>query len=114
MYKDPSSGKSFDSIIALCHEFNVKLNLTTNGSFHSPLGYSVEQWARLIVPVTTDVKFSWNGMSSEVQEQIMRGSKLHKQVSGHSCLRWALSSYEQRCVLFHSIGCKPQNVPEYS
>ena len=42
MYKD------FDKIIDLCKEFNLKLNLTTNGSF---LGRGAANWSNVIVPV---------------------------------------------------------------
>jgi MoaA/NifB/PqqE/SkfB family radical SAM enzyme len=50
----------------------VKLNLTTNGTFPR-LG--AEAWARLIVPVTSDVKISWNGATKATQEAIMIGSQ---------------------------------------
>ena len=39
MYRD-SKGRTFEDIIKLCRQYNIKLNLTTNGSFHSPQGHS--------------------------------------------------------------------------
>jgi MoaA/NifB/PqqE/SkfB family radical SAM enzyme len=38
----------------------------------------VEYWAERIVPVTSDVKFSWNGALPETQERIMVGSRWEK------------------------------------
>jgi MoaA/NifB/PqqE/SkfB family radical SAM enzyme len=50
----------------------VKLNLTTNGTFPR-LG--AEEWARRIVPVTSDIKISWNGATKATHEAIMLGSR---------------------------------------
>jgi len=69
---EPLLYRQFDEIIKLCHEYQVKLNLTTNGSF--PIK-GVEKWAEMIVPVGSDVKISWNGATKETHEKIMRGSK---------------------------------------
>lgn len=69
---EPLLYKNFSEIISMCHEFNVKLNLTTNGTFP---GKSVTEWAKLIVPITSDVKISFNGATKITQENIMSGSK---------------------------------------
>ena len=74
---EPLYYKHFEDILKLCHEHDVKLNLTTNGSFY---GGGVEYWAPKIIPVGSDVKFSWNGITNETQEKIMKGSKLDKQI----------------------------------
>ena len=65
----------FEEIIQLCHEYKVKLNLTTNGTFPRK---SPEEWSKLLVPVTSDVKFSWNGATKETQEKVMLGSNWEK------------------------------------
>lgn len=39
MYRD-AKGRTFEDIINLCRSYNIKLNLTTNGSFYSPQGHS--------------------------------------------------------------------------
>lgn len=65
----------FEDIINLCHEYNIKLNLTTNGTFPRK---GVDKWANLLLPVTSDVKISWNGASKETQEKIMLGTKWEK------------------------------------
>jgi hypothetical protein len=41
-------------------------------------GLGARAWAERIVPVTSDVKLSWNGATAETQEQIMLGSKWEK------------------------------------
>ncbi len=65
---EPLIYKHFDQIIEMCHTYNLKLNLTTNGTF--PIK-GAEAWAKLIVPVASDVKISWNGATKETQEKIM-------------------------------------------
>jgi MoaA/NifB/PqqE/SkfB family radical SAM enzyme len=72
---EPLLYKNFDDILALCHEHGVKLNLTTNGTF--PIK-GVEAWAKLIIPVTYDVKISWNGATKATQEKIMLGTNWEK------------------------------------
>lgn len=69
---EPLLYDQFEEIIAICRQHGVKLNLTTNGTFPR-LG--AEAWARLIVPVTSDVKISWNGATKATQEAIMIGSQ---------------------------------------
>lgn len=72
---EPLVYKQFEEIINMCHEFKVKLNLTTNGTF--PIK-GVKTWAELIVPVTSDIKISWNGATKKTQEDIMKGSNWEK------------------------------------
>lgn len=68
---EPLLFKDFEQIIALCKEFKIKLNLTTNGTF--PIKGAIA-WAKLIVPFASDVKISWNGATKTTQEKIMSGS----------------------------------------
>lgn len=72
---EPLVYKHFEDIIALCHQYHIKLNLTTNGTFPRK---GVEAWANLLVPITSDVKVSWNGASKAVQEKIMLGTRWEK------------------------------------
>ena len=69
---EPLLYDQFEDIIALCERYGVRLNLTTNGTFPR-LGAS--KWAERIVPVTSDVKISWNGATSATNEAIMLGSR---------------------------------------
>lgn len=61
----------FEEVLALCAKHKIQLNLTTNGSFP---GLGAKEWAKRIVPVTSDVKISWNGATKVTQEAIMSGS----------------------------------------
>lgn len=69
---EPLLYEQFEGIIDLCRRYDVKLNLTTNGTFPR-LG--AKAWAKLIVPVTSDVKISWNGATKKTHESIMLGSR---------------------------------------
>lgn len=72
---EPLLYKQFTEILAICLEYDVKLNLTTNGTF--PIK-GAATWAELIVPVTSDVKISWNGATKLTHEKIMRGAQWEK------------------------------------
>ena len=72
---EPLLYEHFEDILALCADYGVKLNLTTNGTFPR-LG--AREWATRIVPVASDVKISWNGATKQTQEAIMIGSRWEK------------------------------------
>jgi len=72
---EPLLYEHFEEILALCDRYGLKLNLTTNGTFPR-LG--ARAWAERIVPVSSDVKISWNGATGATQESIMRGSNWHQ------------------------------------
>ncbi len=72
---EPLLYKHFEEILQLCQQYQIKLNLTTNGTFPRK---GVDEWAKLIVPVTSDVKISWNGATKGVQEKIMLGTNWDK------------------------------------
>ena len=67
---EPLLYKQFDQIFDLAKHHNIKINLTTNGTFPKK---TVLDWARLIVPNTSDVKISWNGATAETSEKVMLG-----------------------------------------
>ena len=74
---EPLLYRHFDKIIDLCHEYNVKLNLTTNGTFPK---HGATEWAKRIVPIGSDVKISWNGATKQTSELIMIGSNFEKRL----------------------------------
>lgn len=74
---EPLLYSHFNEIIDLCHEYNVRLNLTTNGTFPK---YGATEWAKRIVPIGSDVKISWNGATKHTSELIMIGSNFEKRV----------------------------------
>ena len=69
---EPLLYRNFDEILDLCARYGVKLNLTTNGTFPRR---GARAWAERIVPVTSDVKVSWNGSTKETQEKVMLGAR---------------------------------------
>lgn len=68
---EPLLYEHFSEILAICREYQIKLNLTTNGTFPR-LG--ARAWAEQIVPITSDVKISWNGATKQTHEAIMLGA----------------------------------------
>ncbi len=73
---EPLLYPDFEKIIALCKQFGISLNLTTNGTFP---GRSVTEWGQLILPVARDVKISWNGSTPALNDAIMeKGSTLDR------------------------------------
>jgi len=68
---EPLLYEHFQSILKLCAKYAIQLNLTTNGSFPR---IGARAWAERLVPVTSDIKVSWNGACKDTQEAIMPGS----------------------------------------
>jgi len=75
---EPLLYKRFTDLVNLLKCHNLKLNLTTNGTFPR-LG--AEEWAKLILPIASDVKISINGAIKETNELIMEGINFKKQIS---------------------------------
>lgn len=67
---EPLLYKNIESVFELAKLHNIKVNLTTNGTFPKR---SVEDWAAIIVPTTSDIKISWNGINAETAGKIMLG-----------------------------------------
>jgi len=72
---EPLLYKGIEKIFEFSQFYDIKINLTTNGTFP---GKSVEEWAKLIIPNTTDVKISWNGATAETSQRIMTGLNFEK------------------------------------
>jgi len=75
---EPLLYKKFDQIFELAQQKNIKINLTTNGTFPKK---TVTEWAKLIVPNTTDIKISWNGATEQTSKEIMLGIDFNKSIS---------------------------------
>lgn len=67
----------FEELVDLCKVLNVKMNLTTNGTF--PVK-DIEYWGPKLVNIISDVKFSLNGINPEINESIMCGADTQKQL----------------------------------
>lgn len=74
---EPLLYQDFDEIIRLCSAHNIKMNLTTNGTW--PVR-GVDPWGNLLLPICSDIKISWNGMDPDIQESIMVGSDHERQL----------------------------------
>ncbi|MCW3103105.1 MAG: hypothetical protein JWO09_1545 [Bacteroidetes bacterium] len=74
---EPLLYKGIERIYDLAKENQIKINLTTNGTFPKK---SVVEWAKIIVPQTSDVKISWNGSTAETSQEIMVGIDFEKAV----------------------------------
>lgn len=68
---EPLIYRHFAYFVELCYKYSIKMNLTTNGTFPRTTEKTVTEWAKLIVPITTDVKISWNGATAETSQEIM-------------------------------------------
>ena len=78
---EPLIYKHFAHFVELCYKYNIKMNLTTNGTFPRTTEKTVTEWAKLIIPITTDVKISWNGASAETSQEVMKGIDFEQAVS---------------------------------
>ncbi len=67
---EPLMYRHFDTLLEMAHKYNLKINLTTNGTFP---GRGAEQWAKQILPIASDVKVSINGSTGYINESIMKG-----------------------------------------
>ncbi len=74
---EPLLYEGIEMIYSLAKQYDIKINLTTNGTFPRK---SISEWAEIIVPQTSDIKISLNGARKETSEQIMRGSKFDTQI----------------------------------
>lgn len=74
---EPLLYKNIDLFFTLAAKYNIKINLTTNGTF--PIK-NAEKWAEQIIPVTSDTKISLNGATKQTAEKIMTGLNFDEQI----------------------------------
>ena len=67
----------FKRLIDLIDSYNLKMNITTNGTF--PI-LGVEKWGYLLMPIVSDIKVSVNGATPKTAEKIMVGLDFNKQI----------------------------------
>ncbi len=75
---EPLLYNRFKDLMELIKMSNLKLNLTTNGTFP---GLGVQEWSNLIFPIASDVKISINGATKKANESIMEGVNFEKQMA---------------------------------
>jgi len=74
---EPLLYKYFDVFIDKLSKSSVKLNLTTNGTFPN---IGVENWAKKLLPVLSDIKISLNSIDSKINESIMINDNTQKKL----------------------------------
>jgi len=74
---EPLLYKDIHLFFEFAKEYNIQINLTTNGTFPKK---SVKEWAELIIPITSDTKISINGATKETCEKVMLGLDFDKQI----------------------------------
>ncbi len=74
---EPLLYRHIDTLFSLAYKYNIRINLTTNGTFPRR---SARQWAKIIVPITVDTKFSVNGATAGTAEKIMLNLDFEKQI----------------------------------
>lgn len=112
---EPLLYRHFDTILKCCSKYNIKLNLTTNGSFPRK---KVEEWAKLLIPITSDIKISWNGATSETNGKIMQGSNFDKQLQNvRSLIKYRNEYFNQTgyyCRITFQLTFMQNNMHELS
>lgn len=74
---EPLLYKYFNIFIDKISKSNAKLNLTTNGTFPKS---GVENWAKKLLPILSDVKISINSVNSDINEKIMPNDNTDKKI----------------------------------
>lgn len=110
---EPLLWSGLDSLVDLCREPGLALNVTTNGTFP---GRRAEAWAARLVPVASDVKISWNGATARTAEAIMAGLSFEEaaaNVRAFLAVRDALAGEgKRRCRVSFQVTAQEANVRE--
>ncbi len=77
---EPLMYKYFSCFIDKIKGTNKKLNLTTNGTFHSKDIKGVKSWAEKLLPILSDIKISINSINPKINEYIMKGDDTEKKL----------------------------------
>lgn len=97
---EPLLYEGIDDFYSLARKYALKVNLTTNGSFPRR---SIDEWVKVIVPSTSDVKISINGANKDTSQSIMRGSDFDKQISNIKSLVAYRNEYYKNTGVYCSV-----------
>ena len=97
---EPLLYPNFKKLLELVKENNLKLNLTTNGTFPR---FGVEKWGNLILPVASDIKISINGVCKDTAEKIMNGINFSKQLSNIKKIIKLRDEFRERGINYPTI-----------
>ena len=110
---EPLLWAGLDGLVDLCGELGLSLNLTTNGTFP---GRGAAAWAERLVPVTSDVKVSWNGATAATAEAIMPGLSFARAMENVRALVRARDALARaggrRCRVSFQVTAQEGNVGE--
>lgn len=110
---EPLLYKDFDKILHLCNQYDLLLNLTTNGTFPKR---EIQEWANLIIPITIDIKISWNGAVQETAEKIMLGLKFNQTIENLKIFIQIRNSHYQKtnhyCKVSFQVTAMKSNLSE--
>lgn len=96
---EPLLYKGIEKLFTRAADLGMKINLTTNGTFPRK---TVENWAALIVPATSDVKISWNGATAETAKEVMRGIDFEKTIENVR----RFIAYRNEYFAKHKVYCR--------
>ncbi len=109
---EPLLYPDMDRLVDLCARTGVRLNLTTNGTFP---GRGARAWAQRLVPVTSDVKISWNGSTAATAEALMTGLRFERALQAAKdfiAVRDAAAAGASRCRVSFQVTANERNVAE--
>lgn len=96
---EPLLYEGIEEFYRLAKKHGMKVNLTTNGSFPRK---PIAEWAKIIIPNTSDVKISINGAKKETSEAIMKNSNFNHQLD---CIKH-LVSYRNDYAMRTGVYCR--------
>lgn len=73
---EPLLYPQFIKLVELCKERQIKMNITTNGTFPK---HSVEEWADILLPSLSHMVISINGVTDKTAALIMTGINIEAQ-----------------------------------
>lgn len=110
---DPLMSRHFEIIAEEAASSGLKLNITHNGSFP---GKTLSEWAKLIIPVCSDIKFSVNGARKSTAESIMKGLDFDRQTANiQKFVQRRNRHFEQTgyyCQISFQLTFMQNNMPE--
>ncbi len=109
---EPLLWPDLDALVDRCAARDLKLNLTTNGTFP---GRGATAWAERLCPASSDVKISWNAATAETAAAIMPGLDFGAAVEDARAFlsaRDRLARGGRRCRVSFQVTAMETNVAE--
>ena len=104
---EPLLYEHFDLFIKKLINTNIKLNLTTNGSFPY---YTLETWADKLIPVLSDIKISINSLKPDVNERIMINDSTLKKIENIKKFVFLRNKYNSHVTITLQVTFMRSNI----